>query len=262
MFQYGDESEVVGMALSFQPLIVYHGISRTTGGRLSDNREAAEWYARENNGHIVEHYVEHGQRCKATRPALVRAITHAKEAGAFLVVPMFNPHARDSVFLTLLWKSDVVFLACDNPHANRTTLPLLASVVVEESQKISARAKAALAKRRRRKGRLGTPTNLTDEGRRRGAEAAHRKADRCVNDALTARLKGWRDEEKSLREIAAILNAEKGPTDAKAPWSHTRVRRLFMRIDELERAHAARRAEWIAAGSPRRPRPKRRQQSE
>lgn len=51
----------------------------------------------------------------------------------------------------------VDFIACDNPHATRLTLHILAAVAEHEREMISARTKAALAIAKMRGVRLGNP---------------------------------------------------------------------------------------------------------
>ena len=63
--------------------------------------------------------------------------------------------ARNVAFLSALMESKVAFVACDNPHANRLTLHILAAVAEAEAKAISDRTKAALAAYKARGGKLG-----------------------------------------------------------------------------------------------------------
>ena len=63
--------------------------------------------------------------------------------------------ARNVAFLSALMDSTVPFVACDNPHANRLTLHILAAVAEAEALAISHRTKAALAAYKARGGKLG-----------------------------------------------------------------------------------------------------------
>jgi DNA invertase Pin-like site-specific DNA recombinase len=232
-------------------MVVYYGIlppfEKGTPVRHSDDRAAVERYARDNNGHIIEHYWEEGRTRRSTRPKLVEALRHVKNASALLIIPRFEPVARDAVFLKLLWESGVNFTACDNGHASQTTLPLLASIVARETRWIADRTKAALQKRKRRHGSLGTPHNLTLEARLRGAESTKSLHRTSLNDEMQAQLLRLRAEGKSLRQIAAILSDQGHRTKTGRPWSHTLVKRLLDRCEELERNRAVYRAKRLEA---------------
>ena len=199
------------MALWFQSMVAYYGVlppfDEQAPVRHDGDRTIVERYARANNGHIIEHYREEGRTRRSTRPQMVEALQRAKDASALLILARFEPLARDPVFLKLLWESKVEFVACDNEHANQTALPLLASIVASESRRIAARTKAALKRRNRRHGHLGTPDNLTHEARLRGAESTKRLHATGLNDQMQAELLRLRAEGKSLRQIAAILSS-------------------------------------------------------
>jgi DNA invertase Pin-like site-specific DNA recombinase len=231
----------MGKRLRF--MVAYYGLRSTEGFRLE-----AERYARHNNGHIIYHHYEVGQPHRRTRPALAKAVQQARDADALLFIPRFEALVRDAVFLKLLWESGVEFIACDNKHASRITLPLLASVVIRRSQEISTRTKAALAKRKRRKslGPLGTLENLTQEARLRGGAATKSRYQTLVSDELHELLLALRAEGKSLRQIAAALSDRGHRSKTGRPWSHTHIKWLLARCEMVERHRAARRAEWEA----------------
>ena len=68
-------------------------------------------------------------------------------------------------------QKDVPFACADAPDDEPFILHVKAAVAKEEAQKIIARTKAALAVAKASGKKLGTPANLTDDARRRGAEA-------------------------------------------------------------------------------------------
>ena len=128
-------------------------------------------FARYGQHQIIAAYQEVETGKRADRPELAKAIAHSKRTKATLIIAKLDRLARNVHFLSGLMESRVDFVCCDNPHANRLTLHILAAVAEDEARRISERTKAALAAYKARGGRLGTPGNLTSEAGRRGTEA-------------------------------------------------------------------------------------------
>ena len=125
----------------------------------------------------------------------------------------------------------IEFVCCDNPHANRLTLHILAAVAEYEARRISERTKAALAAYKARGGKLGTPANLTREAGRSGSEATRAKA-RTAYAALLLQLRAWRASGLSYREIAGLLNGGGRTTRNGVAWNHNQVKRVLARIGD------------------------------
>jgi DNA invertase Pin-like site-specific DNA recombinase len=144
--------------------------------------------------------------------------------------------ARNVAFLSALMDSTVPFVACDNPHANRLTLHILAAVAEAEAKAISERTKAALSAYKARGGVLGGARsecrNLTPEaiakGQKLGA-AAVRQAARDAYVDLASIMKEWRTEGMTLGTIAERLNAEGHTTRRGKPWNPVQVVRVLRR---------------------------------
>ena len=205
--------------------VAYYRVSTKRQGESGLGLEAqvrmVQGYAR--NGSIVEEFTEKETgTSKRERPILAEAIEICKETGAKLLIAKLDRLARDVHFISSLSRTGVDFICCDNPNANKLTINLLASVAESEAEAISARTKAGLAsiKERIRKdgmylsrsGRnitsLGTPENLTDEGRRKSGEVIKQ---RFKNNRNTRMARPYASELKDkgleMIEIADKLNS-------------------------------------------------------
>ena len=140
-------------------IIAYYRVSTKQQGEsglgLEGQVATVAAYARGQGAEVLKTYreVESGKR--ADRPELAKALAHARRSRATLVIAKLDRLARNVHFLSGLMESNVDFIACDNPHANKLTIHILAAVAEDEAQRISARTKAALAAYRARGGLLG-----------------------------------------------------------------------------------------------------------
>lgn len=184
--------------------------------------------------------VETGKR--ADRPELAKALAHAKRARATLVVAKLDRLARNVAFTSALMDAGVEFVCCDNPHANRLTIHILAAVAEDEARRISERTKAALAAYKARGGALGAARpecrNLTSTARAKGVEVARQaiqqRADEAYED-LRDQLTGLRKGGFSYQDIAAVLNGQGHRSRHGKLWTNDAVRRVCVRFELGER---------------------------
>lgn len=212
-----------------------------SGWGLEGQETAIQAYARQSGGKIVAMYTEVESGKLADRPELLKALAHARRSKATLVVAKLDRLARNVAFLSALMESNVQFVACDQPQANRLTLHILAAVAEAEAKAISERTKAALAAYKARGGKLGAELpqcrNLTAEARvkgiRKAAEMRQKAATEAYSDLIPT-VQAMKAEGLSLRAIAERLNADGHTTRRGKPWNQVQVSRV------LERAEAAR----------------------
>jgi DNA invertase Pin-like site-specific DNA recombinase len=207
--------------------------SHAEGGpvELNDNGAWASCvadFARYGQHTVIAAYQEVETGKRADRSELAKAIAHTKRAKSTLVIAKLDRLARNVHFLSGLMESRIDFVCCDNPHANRLTLHILAAVAQDEARRISERIKAALAAYKARGGKLGTPANLTAAAAARGSEVTRARA-RIAYVAVLPELRQWRAAGLSYREIAAMLNGGGYTTRTGAPWNHNQVKRVLSR---------------------------------
>lgn len=176
--------------------------------------------------------VESGKGSGNLRPELVKALVNARKVKATLVIAKLDRLGRNVHFVSGLMESGVSFVAADSPDDEPFVLHMKAVFAEEEARKISERTKAALAALKARGVKLGTPRNLTQEGRVRGAaksgKVAKAKADEAYSD-ITPLVKQLRSEGLTLQSIADRLNNDGHTTRRAKPWNQVQVMRVLER---------------------------------
>jgi DNA invertase Pin-like site-specific DNA recombinase len=188
-------------------------------------------------GEIISDYteIETGKRDSLdNRPELRRALAHARRSQATLIVAKLDRLTRSVAVTSLLHQSNVDFVCCDNPYANRLTIQILAAVAEDEARRISERTKVALAAYKARGGVLGATRiesrNLTIDGRKRGALASAMRRSAlaaAVYEDIAPRMKMLRSSGQSLRKIAQSLNTDGHTTRRGNAWNSVQVARVL-----------------------------------
>jgi DNA invertase Pin-like site-specific DNA recombinase len=179
--------------------------------------------------------IETGKRdALDNRPELRKALAHAKRSKAVLVVAKLDRLTRSVAVTSMLHQAHVEFVCCDNPHANRLTIQILAAVAEDEARRISDRTKAALAAYKARGGQLGASLpqcrNLTADGRQRGRTASAKL--RAVYSVMAyedvaPEIHALRGQGHSLHAIATSLTVNGHTTRHGHPWNPMQVARVL-----------------------------------
>jgi len=244
-------------------IIAYYRVSTKQQGDSGLGLEAQEKaindFQRSRGGRVLASYTEVETGKNSKRPELGKAIAHARRSNALLVVAKLDRLARNVAFTAALMDSGLDFVCCDNPHASRLTIHILAAVAEHEARMISQRTKDALAaykagnrvsKRIRdlypdgvpaeiveaTAGKLGAALtqcrNLSDEARVKGQHAAkeanHAKADAAYADLLPTLLE-WKVAGLTQQAIADRLNEQGHTTRRGNGWSQVQVMRVLQR---------------------------------
>jgi DNA invertase Pin-like site-specific DNA recombinase len=204
--------------------IAYFRVSTDRQGRsglgLDAQREAVARYLESIGGILFAEFTEIETGKRNDRPELERALAICRRQKARLVIAKLDRLSRNVAFIAAMMDSGVEFVACDNPHATRLTLHILAAVAEHEREMIAARTKAALQAAKARGVRLGQNGNRLAMGNR---SAAISRANGLKN--ILKELSGL-----STRQIAAELTARGIATPRGGRWHPQTVLRLQARI--------------------------------
>ena len=193
--------------------------------------------AAERGCEIVRVFTEHESGGKNDRPELDKAMRHARRVGAAILVAKLDRLARDSAFLMKLYDSGVPIIFGDLPEvdgaaASRFMVQSMANVAEFERRRIGERTSEALQALKAQGKKLGTPANLTDADRIKGAGASARKSRSLAIDEM-ADVAPIIAEKKAagstLQQIADHLNSEGYVTRKGGEWSPTQVLRVLKR---------------------------------
>lgn len=229
---------------------------------LQSQRQQVLKYVDVNKGHIISEYTEiETGTSKRKRVEIYKAIDEARESDATLIVAKLDRLARDVEFTSVMYRSGVDFICCDNPNANRLTIQILAIVAENEASAISSRVKGALAikKENIKKGiylnkngelmkpietvkivdgkeviiseyRLGGPKNFTDEMRQKARDTIKRNAlENTANVQALEAIITYKKLGLSFQDITDKLNKLKYKTRNGCDYKLSTVHKLYNR---------------------------------
>jgi DNA invertase Pin-like site-specific DNA recombinase len=203
-----------------------------SGLGIEAQRKAVDDYLNGGCWQLLSEYVEIETGKRNDRPQLAAALAHAKATGATVVIAKWDRLARNVAFTAALLESGVEFVACDNPHATRFTIHILAAVAEHEAAMISTRTKAALAAAKARGQKLGNPNGaraLRGLGNAAGIAAVKAGADRHAAQVLPVVAALRAEGITSLKAIARALNERGVLAPRGGTWLATSVRNLLAR---------------------------------
>src|SRR3984893_14607550 len=203
-----------------------------SGLGLAAQREAVARHVAGAQGTIVAEFQEIESGKKNDRPQIAAALAACRLRRATLVIAKLDRLARNVHFISSLMESGVDFVACDNPHATRLTIHILAAVAEHEREMMSQRTTAALGAPRARGVKLGNP-RLKPGARRPTRPARQARTDTAIAHAAlvlpyieAARKAGC----VSLGELARALTARGIDTPAGGrEWRAAQVSRVLAR---------------------------------
>ena len=204
-----------------------------SGLGIDAQRSAVYAYCRANGYRLIDEFLEIESGRVSSRPILRAAINRAEGTGALLVIARLDRLSRSSRFIAELLESDLRFVACDVPSANRLVLQILAAVAEEEARATSIRTKAAIAVAKAGGKVFGNPANLPANAGYRGGSASgiarRDKRDKTIA-RVAKRIYELRREGFGFKQIAPVLNAEHYQTVLGKRWRGNGVWRAMLQL--------------------------------
>jgi DNA invertase Pin-like site-specific DNA recombinase len=206
--------------------IAYFRVSTDRQGRsglgLDAQREAVARYLESIGGILSSEFTEVETGKRNDRPELEKALANCRRQKARLVIAKLDRLSRNMAFIAAMMDSGVEFVACDNPHATRLTLHILAAVAEHEREMIAARTKAALQAAKARGVRLGrNGERLAKANRAAAVDRANQIREVLAKLAASG---------MSTRRIAAELTARGIRTPRGGRWHPQTVIRVMERV--------------------------------
>ena len=213
--------------------VAYYRVSTAQQGSsglgLEAQREAVAQHVASASGKLVDEFQEIESGKRNGRPQIAAALAACRLRRATLIIAKLDRLARNVAFISSLMESGVDFVACDNPHATKFTIHILAAVAELEREMISARTKAALQAAKARGVRLGNP-RLTPGDTYRARKARMAQAAQRARDVLPYIEAAQRAGCDRPTDIARALTARGIETPAGGrDWTTTQVRRVLQR---------------------------------
>lgn len=222
-----------------------------SGLGLEAQRDAIDRHVRQAGGKVVAEFQEIESGKRNDRPVMAKAIAACRARRSILIIAKLDRLARNVFFVSSLMEAGIEFVACDNPHATKLTIHILAAVAENEREMISRRTKDALAVVQRhivehgswvsrRSGR--TITRLGNENPKAGNRAAARaaslvaseKAKRRASDIMPYIEQIRRAGIFSLGGIAeALTNRGIKTPGGCSTWAAEQVRRILKQAQSI-----------------------------
>lgn len=177
--------------------------------------------------------IESGTKKGNNRTGVNQAIEFCKTNNVILVIAKLDRLSRSLTFISQLMDSEIEFIACDMPTANRFTIHIYSALAEQEARFISERTKEALAELKKQGKKLGSPQNLTKEAQQKGLEVIKQKARTNENNRKASILiSNLRDKGLSFYKIAKKLNEYGYKTRKGFNFSDVQAKRLYIRFSD------------------------------
>jgi DNA invertase Pin-like site-specific DNA recombinase len=217
-------------------IITYIRVSTSQQGRsglgIEAQRAALQHFAQAEGFEVAREFVEvetgKGADAMDRRPQLKAALAAARKQRCHVAVAKLDRLSRDVHFISGLMAHKVPFLVAElGPDVDPFVLHLFAALAEKERALISTRTRQALEAAKARGVTLGNPK--LHAARRSAMEAVTGEAERFAANVLPIIREAQKAGARTLREIAAALNARGVATARGGQWHAKSVSNILER---------------------------------
>ena len=217
-------------------LVTYIRVSTSGQGRsglgIEAQRHALAQFGQAEGFEVAREFVEvetgKGTDALDRRPQLKAALTAARKLRCHVAVAKLDRLSRDVHFISGLMAHKVPFLVAElEPDVDPFVLHLFAALAEKERALISTRTRQALSAAKARGVTLGNPRLHT--ARKTALDAVKAEADRYAANVLPIIREAQKAGARTLREIAAALNARGIATARGGQWYAQSVENILER---------------------------------
>lgn len=207
--------------------VFYFRVSTKQQGRSGLGIEAQRTMAApyRQQGRVLAEFVEVETGKIASRPQLDKAIDLCRQSGAVLIIAKLDRLFRNVEETARMMNSGIEFICCDNPHADRFTLHIIAAMDEAEARRISERTKNALAHSKKKLGAANPKVKAALEGKRGKWKRPPSKLLETYREQYSI-IKTLRSCGKTYRQIVAYLNEQGHRSSEGNPFSLNLVYRI------------------------------------
>lgn len=224
-----------------RPLVTYIRVSTSQQGRsglgIEAQRTALRQFANAEGYEVAREFVEvesgKGHDALERRPQLKAALAAARKLKCHVVVAKLDRLSRDVHFISGLMSHRVPFMVAElGADVDPFVLHLFAALAEKERALIKTRTRAALAAAKARGVTLGNPR--LHEARERALAQICGAADAHAAKVIPVIREVQKAGARTLRDIAAALNARGIVTARGATWHATTVKNTLARSEALQ----------------------------
>lgn len=201
--------------------IAYYRVSTAKQGRSGLGLEAQQADVKRFTTNVIAEYTEVESGGSNTRPKLIEALKHCKQANATLLIAKLDRLSRNVLFIETLKAQGVKFVCCDMPEANEFVIGIMAQLAQYERKLISNRIKSALAAAKQRGTKLGGSTPEHCQQMRNARKPV------LVDSKLLYMIESELNNSKTFAQIADLVNKHGYLTSRDLPHTATSINRIY-----------------------------------